>query len=667
MFRQIKALLGISLFVSSKVIAQSWVGSDDFNSSVLDSTKWSFYSGSIQLPLSQNFIKTNTGISFYSSLDIGESWGLIVYRPSLPTNVDWSAQVQAKIDAGFVTSNTNHFVEALMTVTSDLNSFNSFFTNCLHKDSTQDIAPNWSNLSGNSEQIKIPTQLSDVILRFDYIASTKKLIASYANPTTPNSFTTVKTLDVSSWGESLRIAIGGYTWDCTVGASILTMDNFQVTATASIPQDSPTEFTYSGVSQITIDRYNGTAKSVIIPSQINGIPVTRIGEYAFNNCTSIESMTIPATVTTIEDNAFTNCSGLIEITIPDSVTIIKTSAFIDCKNLLRVTLGKGFHTIGYHMFYNCWKLQEINIPSNITTIGYEAFYECYALKSMVIPDSVTSIDPTAFKYCTGLESLSTGNGIAAIGDNMFYGLYKLKNIAIGTGVRSIGSNAFGWCTSLLKISLPSSVTSITSTTFKDCFYLSFIDLGDGLETIPSGAFQNMWSLKTINIGKKVTEIGIQAFYGVSSLKKVVIAGNLSLIGSLAFGQLTNCEIIWLGKPPIVTTSDIFNYGFNVINKYTGNNALWSNIQSTIPSYPSTLIYFIEYTPSKPSLQVNASGSNNYNISFQADLGLNYRIESSSDLSNWETYATGIRGDDSLKSIAISNSSPKMFFRAVCSQ
>jgi len=188
-FRQIKALLGISLFVSSKVIAQSWVGSDDFNSSVLDSTKWSYYSGSIQLPLSQNFIKTNEGISFYSSLDIGESWGIIFYKPSLPTNVDWSAQVEAKIEDGFSTNNSYHFIEALMTVTSDLNSFNSFFTNCLHADYALNIAPNWSSTpSGNSEGIKIPIQLRNVILRFDYIAVSKSLIASYADPASPNSF-----------------------------------------------------------------------------------------------------------------------------------------------------------------------------------------------------------------------------------------------------------------------------------------------------------------------------------------------------------------------------------------------------------------------------------------------------------------------------------------------
>ena len=61
---------------------------------------------------------------------------------------------------------------------------------------------------------------------------------------------------------------------------------------------------------ITITKYTGPGGAVIIPSTINGLPVTSIGDSAFNECTSLTSVTIPGSVTSIAYEAFYNCASL---------------------------------------------------------------------------------------------------------------------------------------------------------------------------------------------------------------------------------------------------------------------------------------------------------------------------------------------------------------------
>ena len=97
------------------------------------------------------------------------------------------------------------------------------------------------------------------------------------------------------------------------------------------------DFTYEGTDTITITKYIGAGGDVIIPSKINGKPVTGIGEYAFYDCDSLTGINIPDSVTIIGDCAFYNCDGLTSVAIPASVTSIDSYALADCANLESVT------------------------------------------------------------------------------------------------------------------------------------------------------------------------------------------------------------------------------------------------------------------------------------------------------------------------------------------
>ena len=59
-----------------------------------------------------------------------------------------------------------------------------------------------------------------------------------------------------------------------------------------------------------IDGYTGSEKSLEIPSEIDGYPVTQIGWSAFSGCTSLTSITIPYGVVSIGWKAFFCCTSL---------------------------------------------------------------------------------------------------------------------------------------------------------------------------------------------------------------------------------------------------------------------------------------------------------------------------------------------------------------------
>ena len=89
-----------------------------------------------------------------------------------------------------------------------------------------------------------------------------------------------------------------------------------------------------------------------IPATIEGKTVTRIGDEALRNCSSLTSITIPDGVIGIEVWAFANCSSLTSITIPDSVTSIGEGAFSECTSLTNITIPDSVTTIENFAFLN---------------------------------------------------------------------------------------------------------------------------------------------------------------------------------------------------------------------------------------------------------------------------------------------------------------------------
>lgn len=149
---------------------------------------------------------------------------------------------------------------------------------------------------------------------------------------------------------------------------------------------------------VEITDCDASAVSVEIPSEIDGLPVTTIGDYAFCAC-HLTEITISNSVTTIGKGVFRNCDFLTEITIPDSVT-----------------------TIGDKAFENCQVLTKVTIPDSVTTIGDYAFYSCEGLTEITIPNSVTYIGRCAFACGKGLTKITIENPVCEIFDYIYFGI-----------------------------------------------------------------------------------------------------------------------------------------------------------------------------------------------------------------------------------------------------
>ncbi len=192
------------------------------------------------------------------------------------------------------------------------------------------------------------------------------------------------------------------------------------------------DFSYiTSNNTITITGYTGANSTVIIPDTINGLPVTSIGNYAFENETSVTSVTIPGSVTSIGADAFLG-SGLTSLAIGGAVTNIKSAAFAYCSSLTNVTISSG-----------------------VASIGGNAFILDTRLTGIYILGNAPAADPTVFSGASGTVYYVPGT---AGWTNTFGGLpaapWYLPNPVIlgstyGLGVKS---NGFGftvsWATNL---------------------------------------------------------------------------------------------------------------------------------------------------------------------------------------------------------------------------
>ena len=178
----------------------------------------------------------------------------------------------------------------------------------------------------------------------------------------------------------------------------------------------------------TINGYIGQDEDVIIPPEINGIPVTRIGEKAFYQCEKIISVVIPDSVTIINEFAFAYCSKLINITFGNHTTSIGDFAFCGCTSLVDLNLPDSITTIGFASFSDCSKLVNINIPNGVTSLGQFAFSNCSELISITIPNGITNIGQATFQNCTNLAIITIPSSVTYIGPHAFLSCIGLDDI-----------------------------------------------------------------------------------------------------------------------------------------------------------------------------------------------------------------------------------------------
>ena len=329
-----------------------------------------------------------------------------------------------------------------------------------------------------------------------------------------------------------------------------------------VPPLYPDVYYYTETDSSSWYGYTKPKGAVVVPDIVlfNGgqYPVTALEAFAFYQCDSVTSVTLPVSVTYLEHDAFTECSletitmpgvtfmgegcfykasSLTSLDIPAGVTELPEWLFGHCISLQSVTLPDGITHIGDMAFLNCSSLQSITLPDSLTSIGDYTFYQCSGLQSISFPDGLTTIGYAAFYQCSGLQSISLPDGLTTIGDYAFSQCSGLQSISLPDGLTTIGNYAFGQCTSLHSVDIPGSVNTIHDWAFNKCSSLVSVTLHEGLDTIGFCAFRECSSLTTVNYPSTLVEIDSFAFQYDSMLTTpAIFTDGLTSLGILVYGD-----------------------------------------------------------------------------------------------------------------------------------
>ena len=214
---------------------------------------------------------------------------------------------------------------------------------------------------------------------------------------------------------ALLLVIGCFSGMCPVSAA--------GSADLKIYQDT-IYYTISAMHEVTIKSARSAVTEAVIPAELDGCPVTEIGEYAFKDCTRLKRVVLPDTIRRIGEFAFKDCSRLTELSIPDTVSeigwgIVQGTSWLENQTSDFVSAGQGI------LLAYTGTEKDVTVPDTVRAVGGYAFDGCTTVETVQLPSSLRSIDAFAFSNC--------GN---------------LRQVQIADGLESIGEYAFHWCVSL---------------------------------------------------------------------------------------------------------------------------------------------------------------------------------------------------------------------------
>lgn len=345
-------------------------------------------------------------------------------------------------------------------------------------------------------------------------------------------------------------------------------------------EQGPYQYVLKKDGSVEITSVRQDCADQVIPSELDGKPVTSIANEAFYGCQKLRNVVIPEGVTSIGNNTFNYCYNLTSITIPDSVKSIGDGLLSGSYQFRELHFPKEHPTFAFNnsalirksdmtvVRVADTKVQEYELPWGITKIGYCAF-DSNKAKSIIIPDSVTTIDASGFADCKNLTNVYIPGSVTKIGVQAFRGCAKLKSVRIPNSVKEIGFGAFGWCHSLETIEIdpdhPVYAFGNGALIVKDTREMvacaggikGTYEIPGGIDTIGQMAFHGNKNLQEVIIPDGVRSIGPFAFCDSANLTKVRLPEGLKVISNYQFSACR--KLMEVNVPDTVT--DIGSYAF----------------------------------------------------------------------------------------------------------
>ena len=210
---------------------------------------------------------------------------------------------------------------------------------------------------------------------------------------------------------------------------------------------------------------------------------------------AVGKVTLDPSIKTISYAAFDGCKQMTELEAT-GVTAIYARAFQDCSELAKVTLPALQHTQGNPFWEDCPKLQEVKTAQGI-------WLDRKATGTVVIPDGVEFIAVNAYRDQTAITALQFPGSLRRIGQYAFSktGITSMPSLE---GVTEIHTGAFFHCASLAGVlNVPSSVTILSNGAFAQCSSLTSAFVGATISSVPSRLFDGCDALSEVSMGSTI--------------------------------------------------------------------------------------------------------------------------------------------------------------------
>lgn len=265
---------------------------------------------------------------------------------------------------------------------------------------------------------------------------------------------------------------------------------------------------------------------------------TKLGDYAFYNYKTLESITIPTTLTYLGNGCFNNCSALERVNVKDLNQLFtgiqlyaynstpfysKADLYLNNTLVTEITIPSN---ITQGVLRGCTSIQTLNFESGITAIPREVAVELSNLRTVNIPSSVTTINTGAFSNCQNLQSITIPENVSTMGVRAFENCFKMTEFNFNARRCSDIDTTYPMAAYMgrdgggVTVNIGSSVTRIPNHLFNtssDSNRPNIIAVKFAPDTvcnsIGSSAFTNIKTIKTLVLSPSFTSI---PFYFSSS-------------------------------------------------------------------------------------------------------------------------------------------------------